>query len=81
MWSNTGFHYTFKVLSHEDTPDMLPNLPSKCHPVEVQEQLPHAVTGREQQAQEKYNEILRELVDSEKEYVKSLGNIQVNIVI
>ena len=61
---------------HKDTAEVFLESETKFDPVELKVNLPY--TGdQEGGAQGKINQILDELIESEKNYVKSLGNVQV----
>ena len=60
----------------KDTAEVFLESETKFDPVEVKVNLPYS-GDHEGHAQGKINEILHELIESEKSYVKSLGNVQV----
>ena len=61
---------------HKDTAQVFLEPETNFDPVELKINLPYS-GDQEGHAQGKINEILDELIESEKSYVKSLGNVQV----
>ena len=66
-----------EVFTAPDTAEvLLESQPTKLNPVEIKVHLPDSA-DQQQHAREKFEEILEELIESEKSYVNSLGNVQV----
>jgi hypothetical protein len=66
-----------ELISQSRTQDEVFTSPEpKFDPVEIMVHLPDSA-DHEQHARGKFNEILEDLIESEKNYVKSLGNVQV----
>ena len=61
---------------HKDTAEVFSQSEPKFDPVEIKIRLPDSA-DQEEHARGKINDILDELLESEKNYVKSLGNVQV----
>ncbi len=65
---------------NQDTAEVFLESQPKFDPVEIKVHLPDSA-DQEQHARGKFSEILDDLIESEKNYVKSLGNVQVCCVI
>ena len=66
--------------SPENAEILFDSQPPKLSPVEIKVHLPDSA-DQEQHARVKVNEILDDLIESEKNYVKSLANVQVSSII